>query len=234
MSPCNINVMEIGSVGVTTANQQNALSLGSVNVNNLMKMEGKISIFLLCVSLVTPSYADEKEGEGGNAPPPPPTSVKDEVENDPSPEDLLVEIEDLKTENDLLKDVRSTLVAQKKAILKDLADAQEALGDTVEDYGNVKKDLNAAVAQIKLLKEERSDLIKDLDEVEVILDRGPGSLFKGWVYSPKLKWMYVSPSIVPYAFSQDDGWVLYEYGTNPRRVYYYKTKEWKLLDSENE
>ena len=61
------------------------------------------------------------------------------------------------------------------------------------------------------------------------LDRGPGSLFKGWVYSPELKWVYVSPSIVPYAFSQTDGWLLYEYGTNPRRVYYYKTEKWELL-----
>ena len=66
--------------------------------------------------------------------------------------------------------------------------------------------------------------------MEAVFDRGPGSLFKGWVYSQELKWVYVSPSIVPYAFSQNDGWMLYEYGTHPRRVYYYTTKKWELLD----
>jgi|TARA_R110000824_G_scaffold171135_3_gene348664 hypothetical protein len=195
-------------------------------------MKTKLTLLLLYVALVTPSYADKKEDEGGDAPPPPPTNAKDEVENNPSPEDLLKEIEDLKAENNLLKDVRSTLITQRKEILRELTDTQEALKGTTEDYSNVKKGLGAAYAQINSLKEERSDLIKDLDEMDTILDRGPGSIFKGWVYSPKLKWMYVSPSIVPYAFSQDDGWVLYEYGTDPRRVYYYNTKEWKLLDNE--
>ena len=156
----------------------------------------KILILLLGLILTISSYADKKEDDN-DTPPPPPPNVQDEVENNPSPEDLQEQIDDLKDENE-----------------------------------DLKKDLEAADRAIKSLVEQRSDLIEDIKEMGDILDHGPGSLFKGWVYSPELKWVYVSPSIVPYAFSQTDGWMLYEYGTNPRRIYYYNTKEWKILNEE--
>lgn len=182
----------------------------TVSVSNFMKIIDKIVIALLSLGLSVSIYADKKEDDNGtNAPPPPPPNVKGEVENNPSPEDLQEQIDDLKDENEDLK---------------------KALDLTAEDYSNVKKDLTAAVVEIKSLKAVRRDLIEELDEMGEILDKGPGSLFKGWVYSPELNWVYVSPSIVPYSFSQTDGWMLYEYGTDPRRVYYYNTKEWKILN----
>ena len=105
--------------------------------------------------------------------------------------------------------------------------------DNLKDENeDLKKDLESASRAVKSLVEERTGLREELEDLVDILDRGPGSIFKGWVYSPKLKWVYVSPSIVPYAFSQTDGWMLYEYGTDPRRIYYYNTKEWKILNEE--
>ena len=198
-----------------------------------MKIRDKILTILLSLSLSVSIYADKKEDDNGtNDPPPPPPNVQNEVESNPSPEDLQEQIDDLKDENEDLKEARLSLIKQRSEVLKDLAETQKALDLTAEDYSNVKKDLTAAVVEIKSLKAVRRDLIEELDEMDEILDKGPGSLFKGWVYSPELKWVYVSPSIVPYAFSQTDGWMLYEYGTNPRRVYYFKTQEWKILNNE--
>ena len=57
-----------------------------------------------------------------------------------------------------------------------------------------------------------------------------GSLFDGWVYLPKSGWIYTSPKIYPYAFSQNDGWLKYELGTDPRRVFYFKEDAWKVLN----
>ena len=102
----------------------------------------------------------------------------------------------------------------------------------VDRIQELEEDLSDASEEIKSLVADRVEMIKHINMLEDILDEGPGSIFKGWVYSPELKWVYVSPTIVPYSYSQEDGWMLYEYGTNPRRVYYYKTKEWKLLENE--
>lgn len=177
--------------------------------------------------------ASSNEPGDPNAPPPPPPNVKDEVENNTSPSDLLKKIEELEDDKDALvkdldnhKAVRETLIKQRQ----ELRDEVEKLQD---DKSDLLEDLDTASKEIKSLVEERKSLRNGLHELEDIIDKGPGSLFKGWVYSPELKWVYISPSIVPYAFSQNDGWMLYEYGTNPRRVYYYTTKNWELLDNEN-
>ncbi len=115
-------------------------------------------------------------------------------------------------------------------LIKELEDEVKKLQ---EDKSDLLDDLETATGEIKSLLEERGDLRKTISELEGVLDRGPGSLFRGWVYSTELKWVYISPTIVPYAFSQNDGWMFYEYGTNPRRVYYYRTKKWELLDNES-
>ena len=189
--------------------------------------------------MIIPVYAD-KGGEknenatetGESAPPPPPANVKDEVDENASPADLLKQIEELADDNDALVKDLDNHKAFREVLIKQRQELRAEVEKLKEDKSDLLDDLDTASKEIKSLVEERTDLIKDLDEVEDILDRGPGSLFRGWVYSPELKWVYVSPTIVPYSYSQDDGWMLYEYGTNPRRVYYYKTKEWKLLDNE--
>ena len=199
----------------------------------------KLLILLSIIGMIIPVYAD-KGGEknenatesGESAPPPPPANVKDEVDENASPADLLKQIEELEDDNDALVKDLDNHKAFREVLIKQRQELRAEVEKLKEDKSDLLDDLDTASKEIKSLVEERTDLIKDLDEVEDILDRGPGSLFRGWVYSPELKWVYVSPTIVPYSYSQDDGWMLYEYGTNPRRVYYYKTKEWKLLDNE--
>jgi len=198
--------------------------------------------------MVFSAYADEKENgnESGaeneekrssnenEGPPPPPPNVKDEVENNASPADLLKQIEELEEENDdLVKDLNNHK-AFREVLIKQRQELRDEVENLKEDKSDLIDDLDAATHEIKSLLQDRINLHQDMAQMEAVFDRGPGSLFKGWVYSPELKWVYVSPSIVPYAFSQDAGWMLYEYGTHPRRVYYYTTKKWELLDNETE
>jgi len=43
-------------------------------------------------------------------------------------------------------------------------------------------------------------------------------------------WAFLSPETMPYVFLQKDGWVYYERGSSPRRVYYFNTETWKEYD----
>jgi len=151
-------------------------------------------------------------------PEPPSKTIITEVENSTQPNEL-TELDEIKAERKLLKEQKQALIAQ--------------VSELESDKKELKEDLEIASKQLQSFASERTEFRKTIRELGDVLDRGPGSLFRGWVYSPELKWVYISPTIVPYSFSQNDGWMLYEYGTNPRRVYYYKTKEWRLLDNEN-
>ena len=212
-------------------------------------MKKLLTILAIC-GMVFSAYADEKENgnESGTeneekrssneneepAPPPPPPDAKDEVENNTSPADLLERIEELEDDKDALvkdldnhKAIRESLIKQRQELRDDVENLKDDKSDLIDD-------LDAATHEIKSLLQDRINLHQAMAQMEAVFERGPGSLFKGWVYSQELKWVYVSPSIVPYAFSQDAGWMLYEHGTYPRRVYYYTTKKWELLDNETE
>ena len=81
---------------------------------------------------------------------------------------------------------------------------------------SISKPANCANSEISNLKEQ--------------VGKPVGSLFDGWVYSSKSGWIYTSPKIYPYAFSQNEGWLKYELGTDPRRVFYFKEDAWKVLN----
>ena len=151
-------------------------------------------------------------------PEPPSKTIITEVENSTQPSEL-TELDEIKAERKLLREQKQLLIAQ--------------VSELESDKKELTEDLEVASKQLQSFASERTEFRKTIRDLEDALDRGPGSLFRGWVYSPELKWVYISPTIVPYSFSQNDGWMLYEYGTNPRRVYYYKTKKWRLLDNEN-
>ena len=224
--------MGIKYVDVSTVNPPNVQFLVGVSVNNFMKMVDKILILITyCIGIGVYGSADRiryvdpeqqalfaansttvplpgRERRGGKK-----ESNETETNNNPpAPEPP-----------------PTTVINEVGDPPEDLIEQIDNLKDENED---LKKDLESASRAIKSLVEERTGLREELEDLVDILDRGPGSIFKGWVYSPKLKWVYVSPSIVPYAFSQTDGWMLYEYGTDPRRIYYYNTKEWKILNEE--
>ena len=183
----------------------------------------KLLILLSIIGLTFSAYAekggkDESENESeetsnGNGK----SSNKNENPNTPPPPppNVTNEVDENEAPSDLIKEL------------------EDEVKKLQEDKSDLLEDLETASREIKSLLEERGDLRKTISELEDVLDRGPGSLFRGWVYSPELKWVYISPTIVPYSFSQNDGWMLYEYGTNPRRVYYYRTKKWELLDNES-
>jgi hypothetical protein len=152
-------------------------------------------------------------------PNPPTTTIIREVENSVQP-DLLKELEDVRAERKLLRE-------QKQALLDEVKNLQS-------DKADLKDDLELVSKEIQNLLEERSQNRTTIRALHDVIDEGPGSLFKGWVYSPELEWVYVSPTIVPYSYSQKDGWMIYQYGTDPRRVYYFNTKTWELLDEKQE
>jgi hypothetical protein len=148
--------------------------------------------------------AGKKASESNETSPPsePPNSVKNEVGEPP---------EDFSNRISVLEKEKGDLEAKVKELEEDLSTASELL----ESYS-----------------EDRRELRKEINELKDKISDGPGSIIKGWAFSPELKWIYLSPSTMPYVYSQDEGWMMYEYGTNPRRVYYFKTKEWKILKNE--
>jgi len=150
------------------------------------------------------SSETESETTESEAPDPPPTTVTNEVGT--PPEDLIEQI----------------------------ADLEEELGDLREKLADVLADLSVASVQLKAYSDQRQDLLGEIKDLNEQLDHGPGTIFSGWVFSPKLKWVYLSPTTMPYIFSQSDGWMLYEYGSTPRRVYYFRTEKWELLDQPDE
>jgi hypothetical protein len=163
---------------------------------------------LLLLAIVVCSYAHADKKQPEEAPLPPPPKAVDELNNNESPEDLLEKIKDVesrakKTEEDFAK-----------------------LG---EDHEKTLKNLKDRKEDIAKLTDQITELQKLVAEQAESLELGPGSLFKGWVYSPELKWVYTSPTIAPYSYSQNHGWMLYKLGSDPRLVYYYNTKEWEEL-----
>ena len=235
MFRCSISVTVIRSVGATVANLPTAMVI--VSVSKFMRITLILLTYCIGVGLygskdrvryVDPARqalfaansvsfplpgrerragkkeSNETKPENNNppTPEPPPVSVTNEVGE--GPEDLVERIAELKAE---------------RAVLK--ADVAELLVD-----------LSVASVQLQAYSDERKVLRQEIRDLTASIEAGSGTIFSGWVFSPELKWVYLSPTTIPYIFSQTDGWMLYEYGTNPRRVYYYKTKEWKLLDNE--
>ena len=118
--------------------------------------------------------------------------------------------------------------------LKTLREDKQELLDRVKqlqsEKADIKEDFDVATKQIQEFIAERSELRSSVKELRDTINKGPGSLFKGWVYSQELDWVYVSPTIVPYSYSQKNGWMMYQYGSNPRRVFYFETESWERLD----
>lgn len=163
-------------------------------------------ILTTILTICSVAYANKKQPDGDPTGPPP--SVIDELDGIESPEDLL----------DKIKDAESK--AEK---------AEEDLAKLTKDHEQALKVLKIRQEEINSLTNQLTELQKLADEQAETLNMGTGSLFKGWVYSPELKWIYTSPTIAPYSYSQNDGWLLYKVGSDPRLVYYYETKEWVEL-----
>jgi hypothetical protein len=101
-------------------------------------------------------------------------------------------------------------------------------------------DIRALKTQLKEAKENldlASELVEDLSAENtqhkkriLELERSPGTPFRGWVWGQELEWVYSSPLIAPYYYSQEQGWFFYELGSTPRVIYKFKTKKWTTLN----
>ena len=149
----------------------------------------------------------KKPDEPDVRPDEPPTSYVDEVEKAPPPVDL----EELKS----LQQDKELLLAELEAIREE----RDALKDNFKTANRL----------VETLQEEKRELKLAVEELEEKSNKQPGSLFSGWVYTAEMDWIYTSPTIYPYAFSQHEGWLKYEISTNPRRVYYFRTNKWVML-----
>jgi hypothetical protein len=140
----------------------------------------------------------------------------------PPSKTIIAEVEESEQPN-LLNELK-TLREDKQELLARVKQLQSEKAD-------IKEDFDVATKQIQEFIAERSELRSSVKELRDTINKGPGSLFKGWVYSQELGWVYVSPTIVPYSYSQKNGWMMYQYGSNPRRVFYFETESWERLDA---
>lgn len=108
--------------------------------------------------------------------------------------------------------------------LPDVSSLQQQIQDKDEEILSLKQQL----------KNQKNDIDKHVDaisrlerQVDILEKRKPVTMFDGWVWDPQeLGWTYVNPSIVPYIYTQDKGWMKYESGTKPRLFYVYRDKVW--------
>jgi hypothetical protein len=184
----------------------------------------KTQIKQLILILVTASILNgQKPSVDDNTKPAlPPADFIGEVENSGEPE-VIEELGRVRKEKDDL--------------IKRIADKEENEGKLLKRIDELKNSKDSLERNLKTssdliteLNKEKKQLKTNISALQVELDKPVGSLFAGWVYTPDSSWIYTSPKIYPYAFSQNDGWLKYELGTSPRRVFYFKQDEWRLLE----
>lgn len=119
--------------------------------------------------------------------------------------------------------------------LPDIQGLTQELNNTKEELKVVNKhnkELERRLERNKLMVEEHLKTIEALENtINQLNERKPGAVFNGWVYDTgELKWTYISPSITPFIYNQDMGWLKYEPGTNPRVFYRYNDNSWIELE----
>lgn len=206
-----------------------------------------IIITLLCANY---TYAQKQETQPTNKN----TEETQEIHSQPNPDSLAIEPRiPTSTELELVVNINNNteknplpptktiiaevdeseqpnLLSELKILREDKQELLDRIKQLQSENADIKEDFDVATKQIQALLTEKSELKHEIKELSNLMDKGPGSLFKGWVYSPELDWVYVSPTIVPYSYSQKNGWMLYQLGSNPRRVFYFETESWERLD----
>lgn len=162
----------------------------------------------------------------------PPSNAVDELTNNP--------FVDYKTEYEKLlllnKQLDSNLTSLKQSLItsNDTGLSLQAKLDSVtteletitDERNKFFKALNDANNQTSQLRTENSNLLLQVNQLTE-LSQHLGTPFDGWIYSPDLGWCFVSPSTMPYFYMNDRGWVFYETGSNPRRMYFYDSETWE-------
>ena len=126
----------------------------------------------------------------------------------PPPEDLIDEIEE-NPMTDFLEEI-------------------DALKRVNED---LRKKIQELKQEIKSKEEDFTHLQSEMESLQLISNGVP---FNGWAYEPKnLKWVYVSNKILPYIYSEELGWILFQ-NTEEGTIYYiFETKNWTNFNKKN-
>jgi hypothetical protein len=95
-----------------------------------------------------------------------------------------------------------------------------------EERNRLFQALNDANNNSSQLRVENTNLLMEINQLSEVA-QSLGTPFDGWIYSPDLGWCFVSPSTMPYFYTNDRGWVFYETGSNPRRMYFYESETWE-------
>lgn len=146
----------------------------------------------------------------------------------------IVELEEKVAELQQSLSTSDTLVTNLKSKISDLetdADSLKSKNESLaEEKNRYYSELQSKNNEISALKMTNKTLSIELDEVSVASNAPIGSIFDGWVYTTDFGWSFVSPDTMPYMYLNDGGWVYYERGSSPRRVFYFDTETWKEFE----
>lgn len=115
---------------------------------------------------------------------------------------------------------------------------ENPMSDFLEEIDNLKraneelrKKIQELKHEIKLKEESSSELQAELESLRSI---SYGVPLNGWSYEPKnLKWVYISNKILPYIYSEELGWILFQ-NTEEGTIYYiFETKNWTNFNKKN-
>lgn len=169
------------------------------------------------------------------APPKPPTSLNEELDNN-----KLIDYkklsEELAVENSSLTQINKTLVSNNQDLLVENTKLKSEVSTKNNKLTSVTDERNLLFSKLQDANNQVSSLSESNNELTVMVDSlssqtpNVGSVFNGWVYDPKLGWVFISPTSMPYFYISDVGWVYYELGSSPRRFYFFDEDRWQTIE----
>jgi uncharacterized phage infection (PIP) family protein YhgE len=187
------------------------------------------------VGVERPAPTEEKPTLNG-LPPLPPTTALDDLNNN--------EFVDYKKHAENLQhklDQANTLLANLQNNVNDLnaslATAIKNNGELQTKLSNITEERNSFYTSAQNSNNELASVresYNSLNELYTSLlntnTSANNCMFAGWMYSPDLGWVYVSPQTAPYFYSNEHGWIYHEPGSSPIRYYYFDAKEWVVTE----
>lgn len=139
---------------------------------------------------------------------------------------LETSVADLTTSNTSKQDKITSLASKVSELEASIVSLKSSNQSITEERNRYFSELQSKSNQISNLTTQNQTLTFALNDANSQQDIPTGSIFNGWVYTTDFGWSFISPDTMPYMYLQTGGWVYYEKGSNPRRVYYFDTEEW--------
>lgn len=157
------------------------------------------------------------------------TSVLDEsslVDFPAKIKQLETSIADLTTSNTTKQNKITSLTSKLSELEASIVLLKSSNKSITDERNRYFSELQSKSNQISNLTTQNQTLTFALNDANSQADTPVGNIFNGWVYTEDFGWSFISPDTMPYMYLQKGGWVYYEKGSNPRRVYYFDTEEW--------